>query len=122
VVEDRPFPFSATTGLRGRLVDAVRQPAERQRLQPDPSRAGEVGEEQALTTEERRLDAAHELDVVANTGLQRYEAPGVDPKRLARFQVHQVDRAAGMEEREPVALEPLHDEPSPPNNPTPIFF
>src|SRR6185503_11649979 len=42
--------------------------------------------------------------------LQRHQAAGVDAQRLAGLQLERVDRAAGVDEAEPVALQPLHDE------------
>src|SRR4029450_8759853 len=75
--EDRPFILSGAR-LRRRLVDAVGQSAERQRLQPHLARSAQRRKEQSLPAEERRLHLADELDVVAHRGLQRHQAAGVD--------------------------------------------
>ena len=46
-------------------MDPPGEPRERQRLQPDFARAGERRQKQPFAAEERVLDAADELNVVA---------------------------------------------------------
>src|SRR6185436_11427410 len=82
-VEHRALALASAPDARDRLGDAVGQTAERQRLQPDVAGPGERREEEALTTEERGLHPAHELHVVADRGLERHQASGVDAQRLA---------------------------------------
>src|SRR6185295_19022763 len=47
-----------------RRQDSIRQPRERQRLEPDAAGAGHRRQEEPFTPEQRGLDAADELDVV----------------------------------------------------------
>ena len=96
--------------LRRGLVDAVGEAAEGQRLQPDLAGAGQGREEEPLAAEERRLHPADELDVVLHGRLQRHETAGIDAQRFARRQLQRVHHAAGVDEAETVAFEPLHDE------------
>ena len=63
--------------------DAVGQPAERKRLQPDPAGAAQRGEEQSFAAEQRRLDLADVLNVVVDRRLKRDDAAGVDANRLS---------------------------------------
>ena len=67
-------------------------------------------EEESFTPEERRLADTDELHVVHDARLQRDEAAGIDPQALPRLQIHEVDGASGVQERQPITLEPLHDE------------
>jgi len=122
VVQHRALALPATTGLRRRLVDPIGESAQRERLQPDPSRTGQVREEESFTPEERRLDATDELHVVGDARLQRDEAAGIDPQALPRLQIHEVDGASGVQERQPITLEPLHDEPLASEESDPDFF
>src|SRR5262245_8017766 len=108
--EDRALAAATAAGLRRRRVDASSQAAERQRLQPHASRSAHRREEETLAAEERRLDAAHHLDVVAHRRLHTDEAAGVDAQDLARTQVALHERAAGVDEAPAVALQTLHDE------------
>src|SRR5262245_16180360 len=94
-----------------RLVDASGEPAERQRLQPDATRPRQRREEQSFASKERRLDTAHELEVVVDRWLHRDDAAGVDAKRLACLQVERVDHAASVREAHAVAVEAFHNEP-----------
>src|SRR5688572_32140079 len=109
--EDRAF--LAAPALRGRccLVDPVGHAAERQRLQPCTTRPGQRGEEQSFSPEQRGLDLAHELDVVADRRLERDETARVHAQRLAGCEIDRVQRASGVNEAEPVPLQTLHDEP-----------
>src|SRR6185436_14703028 len=61
--EDRTLIDVLTACARRRRKDAIRQTAERQRLQPYPSRAAERGEEQSFAAEQHILEAADELNV-----------------------------------------------------------
>src|SRR6185295_1261374 len=60
--EDRAFFAAAAAGLRGGGVDAARESAERQRLEPHASGSAQRREEQAFAAEQRGLDPARELD------------------------------------------------------------
>ena len=57
---------ATSAGLRRGRVDAAGEPAERQGLDEHAPRSGQRGEEEALAAEERGLDPADELDVVAD--------------------------------------------------------
>src|SRR5437762_8242269 len=109
--ENRSFLAPAAADAWNRLVDPSRQPAERQRLQPDAPGAGQRGEEQSFAAEERRLDPADKLDVVADRRLQGDDAAGINAERLAGQKVEGMQHPAGMDEAEAVAFEALHDEP-----------
>src|SRR5205814_2106237 len=93
-----------------RAHDAVGEPRERQRLHPDAARAGHRREEQACATEQRRLDAADELDGVADRRIEGDEAAGVDAQPFARLQLHRDDRAAAVDEDLPGPFQALQDE------------
>ena len=67
-------------------------------------------EEEPFTPEERRLADTDERHVVRDDRLQRDEAAGIDPQALPRLQIHEVDGVSGVQERQPITLEPLHDE------------
>src|SRR5262249_44949605 len=73
-VEDRALFLPPAARARGGLVDAIGEPAERQRLQPHAAGAGERREEDPLAAEERGLDLAYELDVVVHRRLERDQA------------------------------------------------
>src|SRR6185369_5329988 len=107
--EHRAFVLEAAA-LRRRREDARRETRERQALQPHRSRPGDLGEEEPLAAEEGRLDLADVLDLERHARRQRDDAAGVDEERLASRELAANDRAAGVHEREPVAVEPLHDE------------
>ncbi len=91
---------------------ALGEPAERQRLQPDPARAGQRGEEQALAAEERGLDPRAPSGCRSCTALLEAR-PGSRCRRAAsrppRARASTM-RAAGVDEGEAVALELLQDE------------
>src|SRR5688500_8981150 len=111
-IEDRAFLQPSALRLRRGGVDAIGHAAERQRLQPDAARPLQRGEEDAFAAEQRRLDAADELDVVVHARLQRHQTAGVDAQRFTRLQIEVLHVAAGVHEAQPVALELLHDEAS----------
>ena len=69
-----------------------------------------VAKNRPFAAEERGLHPADELDVVVDRRLHRDQAAGVDAQRLARLELQLVQHAAGVDEREAVALQPLHDE------------
>src|SRR5687767_7577964 len=64
--EHTAFLTAAAAGARRRSKDPVGQARERQRLEYDTPRTGELDEEQSLTAEQRRLDARHHLNVVVD--------------------------------------------------------
>src|SRR5687768_8515769 len=76
--EDGAFLRARSTRARRCGDDPIGEPRERHRLEQDPTRSGERGEEQALTAEERGLDPRHHLDVVLDLLLHRDDAAGVD--------------------------------------------
>ena len=53
------------------LLDSVCQPCDRQRLQPDSSRAGEGGEKESIASEDHVLDARNGRDSERDTGLKK---------------------------------------------------
>src|SRR5579872_605172 len=71
VVEDRTYDsadYAAFDGLPRNLAgdvffDRMRQFCDRQRLQPDSSRAGEGGEKESVAAEDHVLDAGHGRDL-----------------------------------------------------------
>src|SRR5206468_12444820 len=89
--EYRSF-FLSPSGLRRRLVEPIGQPAERQRLQPHLAGTAQGREEQSFSAEERRLHAAHELDVVVDRRLQRDQATRVNAQCLPGPEVERVDQ------------------------------
>ncbi len=101
----------ATAALRRRREHAAGQARERQALQPDRARPGELGEEQALAAEQRRLDLADILDLEVH--VWRHAPPGSRCRRAASGRPAAracTTRAAGVHEGQAVAVEPLHDE------------
>ena len=67
-------------------------------------------EEEAFTAEQRRLDAADELDVVVDARLQRHQAARCRRAASRRREIEVLDGAAGVHEAQAVAFELLHDE------------
>ncbi len=113
----RPIPPSTEPSLttaasqsRHGRDDATRQPTQRQRLQPHVPRAAQRREEQAFAAEKRALDVADVLDVVVDTRLKGDETSRVDAQRFTRSELALINRAAGVNEREAVALQALQDE------------
>ena len=98
------------TGLRRGRDDAIREAAQRQRLQPDVSGAAQRREEQTFAAEERRFDFADGLDVVLHRRLEGHDAAGVHAQRFADAELLLDDGAARVNERPSVALQALHDE------------
>src|ERR1044071_10267155 len=90
--------------------DAVREAAERERLQHDVSRYGEHGVEQSLAAEECVAESADELDVVVDSVGHRHDAAGVDAHRLARREVELEHVAAAVQEHESLSAQLLQDE------------
>jgi hypothetical protein len=76
--------LARAAALRRRGEDARRRGARTAGSAATPSRPGDLGEEQALAAEERRLDLADVLDLEADARRQRDDAAGVDEERLAR--------------------------------------
>src|SRR5690242_6181784 len=107
--EHRAFVLRAAA-LRCCREDARSESRERQALQPHRSGPRDLGEEESLAAEEGRLDLADVLDLEGHARRQRDDASGIDEERLPGLQLAANDRAAGVHEREPVAVEPLHDE------------
>ena len=116
-----PF-FAAPAGLRRRLVDAVGQAAERQRLQPHLAGAAQRREEQPLAAEERRLHLADELDVVgrrsaaARRGSRCRRAASRRPPSSSACTV-----PPACTKHRPSPSSFCMMKPSPPNRPTPIL-
>src|SRR5262249_19547422 len=93
-----------------RPCNPIRETRKRQRLHPDAAGTGHRRKEQPFSAEERRLDPADELDVVADGGIERHEAAGVHAQALSGFQLDRDDRAAAVDEHVAGAFEPLEDE------------
>ena len=93
------------------LVDAVREAAEGQRLEPHASRASERREEQPFAAEERRLDLADVLDVEVDRRRVGHHAAGVHQQGLPGLQFAPHHSAPGMHKGQAIAFELLHDEP-----------
>src|SRR4051812_43071488 len=64
--EHAAFLDARAAGTRRRRDDAVGETRERHRLEDHAAGPRESGEEEPFAAEERRLDAGHHLDVVAN--------------------------------------------------------
>src|SRR5262249_53589765 len=90
--------------------DPIGQPREGQRLDPDAPRTGQRREEQSFAAEDRRLDAADELDVVVDGRTERAQTAGVAAQLLARRELHRNDGAAAVDEHVAVAFETLQNE------------
>ena len=61
--------------------------------QPDPAGAGHRREEQTLAAEQRRPDAAHELDVVLDRRIEGNETAGIDMSALSFERCQTINRA-----------------------------
>src|SRR5436190_10752760 len=118
VGDDVPEDLAAEAGDAAGLVavaadgggDAVREAAERERLQHDVSRSGEHGVEQTFAAEERVAESADELDVVVDRLRHRHDAAGVDAHRLAGREIELDHVAAAVQEQESVSAQLLQDE------------
>ena len=86
-------------------MDATRQAAKWKRLQPDLSRSGEAGKEEAFSTEDGRLHASNELNVVADRRLECDDATRVDPQVLAAGKLSFDHGSAGMHEGQTVSFQ-----------------
>src|SRR5262245_15332417 len=109
--EDRPLFASAAAHSRHGRDDAVGQPAERERLQPDPAGSAKRRKEEPLSAKQRRFDLAYVLNVVLDRRLERDDAARVDANQFARAKGPLLECAAGVNEGPAIALQPLHDEP-----------
>jgi len=107
-VEDGTFVFAAAGAGVGE--DAAGEARKWQRLQPHFPGAGEGGEEEAFAAEEGIFDAADETDVVVDAGLEGDETAGIELDGFAGGENAFHERAAGMDEGQPIADEALHDE------------
>ena len=76
------FPVALARGQ-----DAIGQSRERQRLEPDPAWPGHRREEQSFAAEQRRLDAADELDVVVDGRIEGDQTAGIDADDLALLSI-----------------------------------
>ena len=92
------------------LVDAVRKPAKRKRLEPHFAGARQVGEEETLAAEQSRPDLPDILNIIIHAGLQRYQASGIYTQRLSWRKVKTLNGASRVYEAETIPLEFLHDE------------
>ena len=79
----RAFVVSSAL-LVGRAEHASGKLRKRWRLDPHLARTGQRGEEYAFTAEQRRLHAAHALQVEIHARGHSHDAPGVDIDALAR--------------------------------------
>src|SRR5690606_30276602 len=79
-------------------------------LQPHATGPCHRGEEESLAAEQRRLDAAHALDVIAHARIERDETPRIDLERLTRRERNLDHSAARVNEDLAGALELLQDE------------
>src|SRR6202521_1478631 len=80
------------------------------RLQPDPPRTRERGEEDAVTAEERVLDAGYGGDVELDRFLVHAHVPRMDAQRVAGLKVVHDDLPVQLHPRLSLALKPLHPE------------
>jgi len=78
-------------------------------LKPNSSGPSQRREKQAFASEQRALDFADILNVVLNGRLKGNNAASVHSQDLTGGQVALVDRAAGMNEGQSVALQPFQD-------------
>src|SRR5215210_5702384 len=120
--EDRSLFAPATPQARHGGDNPVRHPAQGKRLQPDPPGSAQRRKEQPFAAEQRRLDLADVLNLVADGRLKGDDAPGVHPDQLAGRQSSFVERAAGVNEAPAVPCRFCMMNPSPPNSPTPSFL
>src|SRR5215831_9453838 len=79
---------AATAVVRRGGENAIGKARERHRLQDHPARATQRREEEAFSTEERRLDSGHHLNVVIDLLLHRDQTSGVDAKQLSWAEGH----------------------------------
>src|SRR5436190_634509 len=106
----RSFFAAAAPQTRHRRNDPICQPAQRQGLQPNAARPAQRREEQTFTAEKSCFDFHHILNVVRNAGLECHDTARIDTQRLCRLQILLQEGAAGVDKRQAVALQPLHDE------------
>lgn len=76
---------------------------------PDRAVAPQRGQEEALATEDHRLEVTGPLDVVVDAVGDGDQAAGVD-EQLLPLELLADHRAAGVDESQPVTIEPLQDE------------
>src|SRR5262249_29036091 len=76
-----------------RTDDATREARERERLEPDLPGSRQRREEDPFAAEDRRLDLADVLDVVADGRHEGHDAAGVDAHLLAGSELELVDGA-----------------------------
>src|SRR5579859_2802285 len=77
----------------------MRQPRNRQRLQPYAARPGQCCEKNAVPAEDHVLEAAYDRDLEADTALKRAHMAWVHAQGLARLQVLDHDFARKLEPR-----------------------
>ena len=85
------------------------QAGEGERLAPNLAWAGQGGEEESFSPEKRILDAADKLNVIVDRSRQGDKATCVELEHLAHVQLPAHQRAAGMDQGDPIAGQPLHD-------------
>jgi len=84
---------------------------ERHALNQDVAGTGQSRQEQSLATEQRGLDAAHELDIIDYGHIEGHDAAGVHLEGLARLEVKFNEIAASMDEHGAWSCELFQDKP-----------
>src|SRR6185436_9838892 len=105
--QQRAFLTTPAPGLRRRSRNPAGQTAQWQRLQPNSAGAAQIGKEQTFTAKQRGLDFANVLDVVIHRWLKSDDATGIHTQQFAGIEVALINRAPGMNKRQPVALQTL---------------
>src|SRR5260370_17817171 len=90
------------------LLNSVRQVLHGHRLQPEPGRTGERGEEEPAAAEESVLDARDSGDVELHRLLVHADMAGMHSQCVAGLQVVSHDLAVELDPGRALALQSLH--------------